>query len=161
MIVRFYSIVGFRHVHYGYTWDYTVIWLNHIKQWIHWPPPPPQTKILATPLSSTQTLSKFSMIHAGALRLVARDDGTVAATFTNRWAVCGHRSDCTKSHVGNNYVNITIILLCNNNVNIAQILLCHNQINLIENRIIIISRPIALYCMYHPNRTWLYESCDL
>ena len=83
------------------------------------------------------------MIHAGALRLVARDDGTVAATFTNRWAVCGHRSDCTKSHVGNNYVNITIILLCNNNVNIAQILLCHNQIDLIENCIIIISRPMA------------------
>ena len=41
MIVRFDSIVGFRHAHYGYTWDYTVIWLNHIKQLIHWPPPPP------------------------------------------------------------------------------------------------------------------------
>ena len=22
-------------LHYGYTWDYTVIRLNHIKQWIH------------------------------------------------------------------------------------------------------------------------------
>ena len=37
------SIVGFRHVHYGYTWDCTVIWLNHIKQWIHWPPPKPKS----------------------------------------------------------------------------------------------------------------------
>ena len=76
MIVRFDSIVGFRHVHYGYTWDYTVIWLNHIKQWIHWPPP--QTKILATPLGqgSANVLSRGpinEMMSLGGPQLLSQE----------------------------------------------------------------------------------------